>query len=98
MDKLQEMKQQMEEAKKRLDSITVTGEAGGGDVSVRVNGNRKVTDVKVSDQLLEPSRKEELEDLLTVAFNRAIEQADKLNETEMASSARQFLPGGLPGF
>ena len=93
MGKLQEMKQQMDEIKNRLDTVKVSGEAGSGDVTVTANGNRKITDVKIHEKLLESSRKEELEDLLTVAINRAIEQADRVHEAEMAASARQFLPG-----
>ena len=95
MSKLQEMKKQMEESKKRLDSITVMGESGGGNIVVVANGNRKITDIKIKEELLK-SDKEEIEELLTVAVNRAIEQADKINEAEMQTSAKSFLPG-FPG-
>jgi DNA-binding protein YbaB len=36
--------------------------------------------------------KEDLEDLLSVAFSRAIEEANKLNDNEMSKSALNFLP------
>jgi DNA-binding protein YbaB len=36
--------------------------------------------------------KEDLEDLLSVAFSRALEEANKINEGEMSKSALNFIP------
>src|SRR4051812_43149347 len=96
MDKLQQMKQMMDEAKQRLDTITLTAEAENGAVKIIISGNRQVKDIKISEDVMHD--KEALEELLVVAMNRAIEQADKVNEAEMGSSAKTFLPGGFPGF
>ena len=92
MDKLQEMKQKMEETKKRLDAITVTGEAANGQIKVMATGNRKIKSVSISE-VIKNADKEELEDQLTVALNRALEQAEKINEAEMAGAAKGMLPG-----
>lgn len=89
MDKLQEMQRVVEESKRKLDNISVEGKADG--VAVEMNGNRKVKNVRISS--LDDLDKEDLEDLLTVAFNRALEQADKIQESEMANSARGIIPG-----
>lgn len=94
MGKLQEMKQKMDEAKARLETMTVTAEAAGGDIKVLVNGNRKIKSVEISADL-QHGDKEELEDQLVVALNRALEQAEKLNESEMSGMAKGMLPGGL---
>jgi nucleoid-associated protein EbfC len=96
MEKLQAMRQKMDEVKSRLENISVSGEAG--EVKVTANGNRRITDIKIGEALLAPDKKEELEELLAVAINRAIEQAGKINEDEMAASAKDLLPGGLSGF
>jgi DNA-binding protein YbaB len=37
--------------------------------------------------------KEDLEDLLAIALERALEKANALNDQEVSSSARQFIPG-----
>lgn len=93
MGKLQEMKQKVEETKKRLDTITVEGEAGSDNknIKVRVTGNRQIKSVVISDELL--NDKEELEDLLVIALNRALEKAEKVNEAELAGAAKGMLPG-----
>jgi nucleoid-associated protein EbfC len=95
MGKLQEMKQKMEETKKRLESITVNGDAGDGAVVVTANGNKKIVNIKVSEEVAKGD-KEELEDLLLVAVNRALEKADNVHESEMQGAAKDFLPG-MPG-
>lgn len=90
MGRLQEMQLKMEESKKRLDRITVTGEAAGGKVEVTATGNRRITAVKIDDELLQTDR-EELEDLLVVALNRALENADRVWDAEMKGMAGNML-------
>ena len=87
MEKLQAMQQSMGESKARLANITVEGKAEG--VTVVIDGNRKVRDIRIEDAIL--SDKEDLQDLLVVAINKAIEAADKANEAEMAAKARDLL-------
>ncbi len=93
MGKLQEMKQNVEETKKRLETITVSADAGDGTVSVTCNGNRVITNIQINPELVESN--EELEDLLVVAMNRALEKAKNVEETEMQGAAKGMLP---PGF
>jgi DNA-binding YbaB/EbfC family protein len=93
MEKLQQMQQKMEESKKRLDNITVEGEAGSGAVKVEFTGNRKLKSIVIQHALLNPESKEELEDLIAVAVNRGLEQAERVWEAEMKNSASGMLPG-----
>jgi DNA-binding YbaB/EbfC family protein len=95
MGKLQDMKQKMDEIKKRLDTITVEGEAGNNAVKVRATGNRQIKSIEVNESLFKGD-KEELEDLLVIAVNRALEKAEKVNEAEMAGAAKGIMPN-LPG-
>ncbi len=94
MGMLSQMQQKMEEAKKRLDTITVTGEADSGKVKVTVTGNRTVKEINITDHTA--YEKEELEELLITALNRALENAEKVNDAEMKGSASGFMPD-LPG-
>ena len=95
MEKLQAMQGRMEEIKSRLDTVIVRGEAENGKVKVQINGNRKVTDIEVDPDLLKGDM-EELEELLIVAINRAIEQADNVNNSEMQGAAMGMMPGMDP--
>jgi DNA-binding YbaB/EbfC family protein len=95
-DKLFEAKQKAEELKKRLDGITVSGSAEGGKISVTATGNKAVKSIIIDEEFLKSSDKEELEDLLVIAVNRAIEQAENINQSEMAALSRDML-GGMGG-
>jgi len=92
MEKLQAMQGRMEEIKNRLETIVVRGEAENGKIIVQINGNRKVKDIQLDPELL-TGDKEQLEELLAVAVNRAIEQADNVNNSEMQSAAMGMMPG-----
>jgi DNA-binding YbaB/EbfC family protein len=94
LGKLQEAQQKMQEGKQKLADVTINGEAGEGAVTVTVTGNREVKTISIVNQLLAPERKEELEDLLITALNRALGNAEKLWEDEMKGLAGVML-GGL---
>jgi DNA-binding YbaB/EbfC family protein len=91
--KFQEAQQKMQEGKQKLANITVDGEAGEGAVKVTVTGAREVKTISIDNQLLSADRKEELEDLLVIALNRALENAEKMYEDEMKGVAGNMLGG-----
>jgi len=93
MGSLGPMKEAMDKAKKKLDTITVKGEAEGGMVSVYMNGNRKVKEIKINQKLIDDGDKEAIEELMQLAINKALEHAESVNEMEMASAARGMMPG-----
>lgn len=92
MQKLQEMQQKVEETKARLDTITVEGKASNGKVTVTMTGNRKVNAISINEKLGGFDR-EELEDLLIIATNDALEKAESVNESEMRSASAGMIPG-----
>jgi nucleoid-associated protein EbfC len=90
-----QMQEKMEEAKKRLDTITVTGETDSGNIKVTVTGNRQIKEISIADH--SKYEKEELEELLVTALNRGLENAEKVNDSEMKGSASGFLPPDMNG-
>ena len=96
MSKLQDMKKSMDEAKSRLENISVKVEDRNKEIAIVINGNKKIKDLKISDRLAQPENKEELEDILLTTLNQAIEKAEGINESEMKGMAKDFLPG-MPG-
>ena len=92
MGKLQEMQQKTEETKKRLDSVHVEATAEDGMVKVISTANRKITSIEISQELVEGD-KEQLEDLVMLAVNRALEKAEKVSESEISDVAKGMLPG-----
>ena len=93
---LQELKQKADEIKDRLENITVEGKSGNDEVVVTANGNKKITNVNISQEILSEGDKEQIEELLTVAANRALEKAESVHQSEMMSIAGGML-GNFPG-
>ena len=89
MKKLEQMQQQVEETKGRLENIKLIGEAMEGKVRVEVNGNGVITNISTKTEI--PQK--ELTELIMLAANRALEQANRTKEMEMAQSARGIIPG-----
>lgn len=95
-DKLFQAQQKAEEIKKRLDSISVSGEAEGGLIRVVATANKEIKEVIIDPVFLSNAEKEELEELLVVALNKAIAQAENISQAEMQAASKDML-GGLGG-
>ncbi len=91
MQKVQEMQTRMGEAQARLEEATVTGSAGGGLVTVTLNGKGMMTGVEVDPSLLKPEEKEIVEDLIVAAHTDARGKVD-----QMAAEQMKDVTGGLP--
>lgn len=89
MKKLQDMQQQVQETQERLNHVKLIGEAMEGKVRVEVNGNGVITDINTDENL----SKSEMTESIMVAANRALEQANRTKEMEMAQSAKGIIPG-----
>jgi len=94
--KIEEMKKLAEDTKERLNNVSVSGTMENGKLRIVANANRRITDIFIEDELLQKD-KEELIDLLITATNRALEDADTVNEQEVQSATKNILPPGFPG-
>lgn len=94
--KIQEAQAKMEAVKKQLDNIQVRGEAEGGKVVVVFTASKKMVNIQLSDELMEDGDKEQIEDLSTIAINRALEKADEVAEHETKKATEGLLPN-IPG-
>ncbi len=95
-DKLFQAQQKAEEIKKRLDTISVSGEVEGGLIRVIATANKEIKEITIDPVFLSNVDKEELEELLVVALNKAITQADQISQAEMQAASKDML-GGLSG-
>ncbi|ALQ36358.1 YbaB/EbfC family nucleoid-associated protein [Fusobacterium hwasookii] len=82
----QVMQQQMLEVQEQLKSKEVSSSVGGGAVSVKVNGQKELVEIKLSDEILKEASedKEMLEDLILTAIKDAMTKAEELAESEMS--------------
>lgn len=88
-----QMQQQQEALKRKLAEMRITEATDG--ISVTVSGAREVVGVQVAPGILSDGDPEQLEDLLVVALNRALEKAAEAEQTEAQQLMSGMLPGGL---
>ena len=96
-DKLFAAQQKAEEVKKRLDTVSVTGTAEGGKITVTATANKFISAVAIDADFLKTVDKEELEELIAVAVNKALTQAEEISQAEMQAATRDMM-GGLGDF
>ncbi|WP_018231185.1 YbaB/EbfC family nucleoid-associated protein [Thioalkalivibrio thiocyanodenitrificans] len=95
MKQAQKMQEDMARAQEELAGMEVTGQSGGGLVSVVMTGRHEVRRVSIDPSLLEDDR-DMLEDLVAAAINDAVHRVEETTRERMASmTAGMGLP---PGF
>lgn len=75
-------------AQRNLASVTSEGVAGGGAVRVTLNGERRMTAITITPEVLESGDAEILQDLILAAANEAFEKAN---------ASKNEAVGGLAG-
>ena len=97
-DLLGNMEEKQKEMRQRLAEITVEGSAGGGAVVVKANANREILNISIQKDLIDPAEQEQLEDLIVVATNRALELAQDKEAQETENLLKGMMPPGLGNF
>ncbi|MBQ6230902.1 MAG: YbaB/EbfC family nucleoid-associated protein [Eubacterium sp.] len=95
MKQAQKMQKQMEETQAALEEKEYEASAGGGVVTVKINGKKEVTSIKIAEEVVDPEDIETLEEVVMAAVNEAIRmQAD--DEREQLGKVTGGLGGGFP--
>ncbi|MBP5158984.1 MAG: YbaB/EbfC family nucleoid-associated protein [Lachnospiraceae bacterium] len=92
MKQAQRMQRQMEEKQKELETKTWEAAAGGGAVTVKINGKKEVESVILKPEVVDPDDIEMLQDLIIAATNEALRKMEE-EQTGMMNE----LTGGLGG-
>lgn len=96
MKQMQKMQKKMQEAQEELEKRTVEGTAGGGMVTVVVNGQKQIQEVKIKEDVVDPEDIEMLQDLVLTATNDALKKMDEITASTMGQFTKGLnLPGGL---
>lgn len=96
-DMMSQMNEMQEKMKQQLAAESFTGEAGDGAVKVVCDGTRKLQNISIDQEKVDLSDTEELEDLLLVATNRALEAAAAYEASQAGGMMKDMLPPGLGG-
>lgn len=86
------MRQKFQEMQEKLKDEKATGTAGNGLVTITLNGENEMTEIKIKPECVDPEDVEGLEDLIRAAYNDA---AKKLEKSSMADMG---MPPGFGGF
>ena len=90
----QKLQQQMAKMQEELDAREFEAAAGGGMVTVKVNGKKEVLSISIKPEAVDPDDVEMLEDLVLAAVNEAIRTAGETVEREMGKLTGGM---GMPG-
>lgn len=95
MKQLQQMQDDMAKAQAALEEEMLEVSSGGGAINITITGHQRVRAVKINPEALDTSDPEwanDLQDLLVVAINQAIEESQK-----RAAERMEAVTGGLQG-
>ena len=89
------MQAEVERKRQEINSKVIEAESGGGMVKIKMNGNHRVTELKLSKDIVNAEDMEMLEDLIVAAVNKASQEVDNLTQNEMGalSSMIPNIPG-----
>lgn len=90
LQQMQAMQRKMEELQAEIEEKEVTSTAGGGAVSVVINGKKELTKIELKPEVVDPEDIEMLQDLIIAAVNEGIRQIEEISSNEMSK-----LTGGL---
>jgi len=76
-------KQQAEALQKKMEVTTVEATAGGGSVSVKMNGRKQVLALKIDPEVVKGGDVEMLQDLVTAAVNEACRKVDDTMQSSL---------------
>jgi len=93
----QKMQEDMAALQEELDAREYTVSAGGGVVSVTINGKREIRSIDIQPEIVDPDDIETLSDILVAAVNEAIKKVDATNSEEMGKITGAMNIPGMPG-
>ena len=90
MRQAREFQQKMSQVQSELAERTVTASAGGGMVSITVNGRCQLQSIHIDREVIKPEEQEMLHDLIMAAVNEGMQKAQ-----DMAQEQMRKLTGGI---
>ena len=93
----QKMQEDMANIQAELEEREYEVSAGGGVVTVKINGKREVLSIDVQPEIVDPDDIETLTDILVAAVNQAIKKVEEVSNEEMSKITGQMSLPGMPG-
>lgn len=90
MRQAQKMQKKMEEAQEEAAAQVVEASAGGGMVTVKVNGRQELLSISIEKDVVNPDDIDMLQDLIVAAVNEGMKKAQNIMQEKLSS-----ITGGL---
>ena len=90
MKEAKKMQADLEKSQTELAAKQFEASAGGGAVTVKVNGEKKLLDLKLQKDVVDPDDVEMLQDLIMTCVNEAMRKVD---DAQAASMGKYNIPG-----
>ena len=90
----QKMQERMAELQEELDAREYEIKAGGGAVTLTINGKKEVSALEIAPEIVDPDDIETLSDIIIAAVNEAIKKVEDTNNEEMSKiTGGMSMPG-----
>jgi len=94
MKQVQQMQKKMVEMQEELNEKELETSAGGGAVTIKINGKKEILAIDIKPEVVDPDDVEMLQDLIMAAVNEAIRSAEEMTSKEMSKvTGNVSLPG-----
>ena len=93
----QKMQEDMTALQEELDTREYEVKAGGGVVTVKINGKLEVLSINVAPEVVDPDDIETMTDIIVAAVNEAIKKVNETNSEEMGKITGGLNVPGIPG-
>ena len=93
--KAQKMQEDMAAKQAELEEREYEVSAGGGAVTVKINGQKEVLSIDIQPEIVDPDDIETLSDILVAAVNEAIKRVETTNSEEMGKITKGMNMPGL---
>ncbi len=94
---LGQVKQMQEQLRERVSQIQVQASAGGGTVTVAMDGKKQLTSVRIDPQALKDGDVQMLQDLVLSAVNEANRRVDEELQKQVTAMTGGLNPFNIPG-
>jgi DNA-binding YbaB/EbfC family protein len=91
LQQAQKVQKEIEKAQLEIAALEIEGQAGGGAVVVLINGEHEMLKIEIKPEVIDPSDREMLQDLIRAAANDARMKLLEAKKSRLAKAT-----GGLP--
>jgi len=87
---MKQAQQMQEKLQKQMETTVVDATAGGGMVSVKMNGQKQLLSIQIDQEVFSSGDKDMLQDLIVAAVNEGIRKVDDVMQSQLGN-----MTGGL---